>query len=205
MSILEYNGGAVVAMVGKNCVAIASDKRYGIRQQTVGNNMQKVFKMHDKCFIGMAGLATDVQTVYEKLKFRVNLYKLREDRDIKPSSFSNLVSNMLYEKRFGPWFIEPVIAGLEGPENKPFICAQDLIGASCFTDNFVVSGTCSEALYGMCESLFKPDMEPDELFEVISQCLLAAIDRDCITGWGAVVHILTPDKIITKHLKTRQD
>jgi 20S proteasome subunit beta 3 len=64
MSILEYNGGAVVAMVGKNCVAIASDKRYGIRQQTVGNNMQKVFKMHDKCFIGMAGLATDVQTVY---------------------------------------------------------------------------------------------------------------------------------------------
>ncbi len=64
MSILEYNGGCVVAMVGKNCVAIASDKRYGIRQQTVGTNMQKVFQINDKCFLGMSGLATDVQTVY---------------------------------------------------------------------------------------------------------------------------------------------
>jgi 20S proteasome subunit beta 3 len=64
MSILEYNGGAVVAMVGKNCVAIASDKRFGIRQQTVGTEMQKIFKVHDKCFLGMTGLATDIQTVY---------------------------------------------------------------------------------------------------------------------------------------------
>jgi len=28
-SIMEYNGGSVVAMVGKNCVAIASDLRLG--------------------------------------------------------------------------------------------------------------------------------------------------------------------------------
>ncbi|EFC46517.1 predicted protein [Naegleria gruberi] len=205
MSILEYNGAGIVAMTGKNCVAIAADTRYGIRQQTVGTDMQKIFKIHDKLFIGLNGLATDVQTVNEKLKFRMNMYNLKEERDIKPSSFANLMSNILYEKRFGPWFIEPVIAGLEGPENKPFICAQDLIGAPCFTDNFVVSGTCSEALYGMCESLYKPDMEPEDLFEVISQCLLAAVDRDCISGWGAVVHVITPDSITTKRLKVRQD
>ena len=33
---MEYNGSAIVAMTGKNCVAIATDRRYGIRQlQTV--------------------------------------------------------------------------------------------------------------------------------------------------------------------------
>ena len=63
MSILEYNGGAIVAMVGKNCVAIASDRRFGIQQQTVSTNMEKVFKINDKTFLGLAGLATDVQTV----------------------------------------------------------------------------------------------------------------------------------------------
>lgn len=26
------------------------------------------------------------------------------------------------------------------------------------TDDFVVSGTCSEQMYGMCESLWEPDM-----------------------------------------------
>jgi 20S proteasome subunit beta 3 len=65
MSILEYNGGAVVAMVGKNCVAIASDRRFGIQQQTVSKNMQKVFKINDQTFLGLHGLATDVQTVFE--------------------------------------------------------------------------------------------------------------------------------------------
>ncbi len=98
-----------------------------------------------------------------------------------------------------------MIAGLEGEDHKPIICAQDLIGAPCYTNNFVVSGTCAESLYGMCESLFKPNMEPDELFEVISQCLLAAVDRDALSGWGATVIIITPDKIIEKELKCRMD
>lgn len=29
MSIFEYNGGSIVAMAGKNCVAIACDRRLG--------------------------------------------------------------------------------------------------------------------------------------------------------------------------------
>ena len=32
--------------------------------------------------------------------------------------------------------------------------------------------------------------EPDDLFETISQALLNAVDRDAISGWGAVVHIM---------------
>ena len=28
---MEYNGGCVIAMTGKNCVAIAADRRFGIR------------------------------------------------------------------------------------------------------------------------------------------------------------------------------
>jgi hypothetical protein len=41
-SILQYNGGAVVAMTGKNCVAIASDLRYGDERRTLAGNFPKV-------------------------------------------------------------------------------------------------------------------------------------------------------------------
>jgi 20S proteasome subunit beta 3 len=61
---LEYNGGAVVAMKGKNCVAIASDMRFGAQAQTISTNMPKIYKIHDKCFVGLTGLATDNQTMY---------------------------------------------------------------------------------------------------------------------------------------------
>lgn len=205
MSILEYNGGAVLAMVGKNCVAIASDTRFGVQAQTIATDLPKVYKVNDRCFIGLSGLATDNMTMIEKLRFRTSLYKLREERDIKPSVFSNLVSTLLYERRFGPYFTEPVICGLEGPENKPYICSMDLIGAQEKAEDFALAGTATEALFGMCESLWRPDLEPEDLFETISQCMLAAVDRDALTGWGAVVHVITPDKIITRNLHGRQD
>jgi 20S proteasome subunit beta 3 len=82
---------------------------------------------------------------------------------------------------------------------------MDLIGAPVFTTDFVVSGTCTSNLHGMCEAMYRPDLEPEELFEVLSQCLLSAIDRDALSGWGAVVHIITPDGVITRELKARQD
>lgn len=140
--------------------------------------------------------------------FRSNLYELREERKMKPSVFSNLVSSMLYEKRFGPFFCEPVIAGLEeknGKQDVPFICAQDMLGAPVYTDDFLVSGTTSDELYGVCEAMYRKDMEPEDLFETISQCLLAAQDRDCLAGWGASVHIMSSEGIITRELKARQD
>lgn len=63
-SIMEYNGAAIVAMIGKECVAIAADRRLGIQAQTVATNFQKIFQMNDTLFVGLPGLATDVQTVW---------------------------------------------------------------------------------------------------------------------------------------------
>ena len=60
---MEYNGGAVVAMVGKGCIAIASDLRFGIQAQTLAMNMPKIHKINDNCIIGLGGLTSDNQTV----------------------------------------------------------------------------------------------------------------------------------------------
>lgn len=191
-------------MAGNGCFAIASDRRFGQQQMTVSCDYSKIFKMHDKLFIGMSGLSTDVSTLDELFRFKMNMYKLREERLIKPETFANVVASTLYEKRFGPYFIEPVIAGLK-EDGSVYLCATDLIGAKDEPEDFVVTGTCYESLLGMAESLWRPNLEPDELFEVISQALLSALDRDCLSGWGAVVHVVTPDSITTKTIKGRMD
>ncbi|KAK9892462.1 hypothetical protein WA026_020453 [Henosepilachna vigintioctopunctata] len=98
MSILTYNGGAMLAMKGDGCVSIAADKRYGIQMQTVGTNFQKIFEMGPHLYVGLPGLATDTQTVMEKIRFRKNLYELRENRKISPKVMASMLSNMLYEK-----------------------------------------------------------------------------------------------------------
>eukprot|EP01041_Mallomonas_annulata_P005034 gene5034-10080_t len=179
----------MIAMTGKDCVGICSDLRLGIQTQTVAWDFKKIFSVTDRVYVGMAGLATDVLSLNHLLKFNCNLYKLRENREIKPETFSALLSTLLYEKRFSPWFCEPIVAGLS-EDGKPFLSGMDLIGAPVFTDDFVVSGTCTSNLHGMCEALYKKDMNAEELFEVMSQCLLSAVDRDALSGWGAEVHII---------------
>jgi 20S proteasome subunit beta 3 len=205
MSIMAYNGGAVVAMKGKDCVAIAADRRFGVQLQTIGFDAERIFRVSDNLFIGIPGLATDTQTVHERLRFRTNMYELRENRKATPKVLSSMVSNFLYEHRFGPYFVEPVVAGLDPKTNEPYLCAFDLIGCPNEPEDFVVSGTCEEQLYGMCESLWKPDLSPEDLFETISQALVNACDRDAISGWGAKVYIIEKDKVTVKSVRTRMD
>lgn len=116
------------------------------------------------------------------------MYKLREERNIKPSTFGQLVSSTLYEKRynsgpevgfsccaastilaisdqahnirtcrFGPYFCSPVIAGLE-QDGKAYLCGMDSIGAIETAHDFMVAGTAPDSLYGMCESMWRPDL-----------------------------------------------
>ena len=52
-----------MAMVGKNCFAIASDRRLGVQLQTIATDFQRIFKIHDKLFLGLSGLGSDTQTL----------------------------------------------------------------------------------------------------------------------------------------------
>ena len=89
----------MVAMAGKNCVAIASDTRLSTDLMTVDGNFQRVFKVNDKTLMGISGLGTDVQTFNSLMKFKMNMYNLQEGREMKSSTYSKLVSTSLYEKR----------------------------------------------------------------------------------------------------------
>lgn len=204
MSIFEYNGAAILAMAGHECVAIASDLRFGVQLQTISCDTPKVYKIHDKLWIGLAGLQTDAQTFYQKLVFRHKMYQLREERVMKPETFGHMVSALQYEKRFGPYFVSPVIAGLEA-DGTPYLAGMDSIGAMERAKDFMLAGTSPESLYGMAESMWRPNMSPDELFETISQCLLSGVDRDALAGFGSIVHVITKDGCISRTLKGRMD
>lgn len=50
-------------MIGKECVAIAADRRLGIQGQTMSTSFEKIYPMNDNLYIGFYGLATDALTV----------------------------------------------------------------------------------------------------------------------------------------------
>ncbi|EGT40970.1 hypothetical protein CAEBREN_25310 [Caenorhabditis brenneri] len=150
MSIMSYTGGTIVAMAGDECVCIASDLRIGEQMTTIATDQKKVHKVTDKVYVGLAGFQSDARTVLEKIMFRKNLYELRENRRIKPQVLSEMISNLAYQHRFGSYFTEPLVAGLDDT-NKPYICCMDTIGCVSAPRDFVAVGTGQEYLLGVCE------------------------------------------------------
>lgn len=200
----KYNGSALVAMTGKNCVAIGCDRRFGVNLLTVSTDFNRIFRVNDRILFGMSGIATDVLTFRGLIRCQVNLLELREEQPIDWFRFKNLLSSELYRRRFGPYYVSPVVAALK-ENNEPYICSSDSIGAFSEPKNYVTSGTADDALTGVCESMWRPDLSPEQLFDVCAKCLRAGIERDAMSGWGAVVYVMTPEKVICKEIKTRVD
>ena len=145
--------------------------------------------------VGIGGLQTDIDTVRKEVLFKSEQYLLSHSdvKTLKFNQLSKMLSNMLYAKRFGPYFISPIVAGFDGEDGKPVLSAMDCIGAPVISRDFAVSGTCTANLYGLAETYYRPDLGDDELFEVGCQTLLAAADRDALRGWGGKVTMVRKD------------
>jgi 20S proteasome subunit beta 3 len=140
------------------------------------------------------------------MRRKVELYRIKENIDLTPKLFINLVSSTLYEHRFGPYFVNPIVVGLDVTDNyKPYVATYDSIGCLTESGQFQVAGTSNELLYGTCEAFYKENMDPEQLFETTSQCLISSIDRDCLSGWGSIVYVLSKGGIKVRRLKVRQD
>lgn len=108
--------------------------------------------------------------------------------------------------RFGPYFVSPVVVGLDKvgeDEWKPVIATYDSIGTLQSSGQVECGGTAADFLLGPAETFWKPDLGPEELYEVVANSLLAGIGRDSLSGWGAYIYILTPDGVTVRSLQTR--
>lgn len=60
---MNYNGSAVLAAVGKDCVGIAADKTLGVRLLGISRDFKRLFRINNRVCIGLSGLASDVDTL----------------------------------------------------------------------------------------------------------------------------------------------
>ena len=216
------NGGSVLAMAGRDCVALAVDKRFGSGPQTVGVSPRHVLAPHPGLLVAFTGMEGDVQSLAEELSVQISARIGRgssgfgfEDEDeeeggrggsgsgsgsgaaggpdgivpaklelrrhascasrrISPGSMASLTSHVLYGRRRSPYYVNPIMAGLErvaieeegdggggrdaAPGRaafryRPFLCSHDVIGAQSRSDAFVCSGAASKSMYGTAQAL----------------------------------------------------
>ena len=79
-------------------------------------------------------------------------------------SLTEIPSQPGFVRRFGPYFVMPVIAGLED-DGSVYLSGMDSLGAIETAKDFIVAGSAPDSLSGMCESMFRPDMVRTLVYE----------------------------------------
>lgn len=165
--------------------------------------------------VAFVGLEGDVQSLSQDLQMQVKAKLNRalgfsvagKSRSISPKALASITSHMLYRGR-GRYYVEPLVVGLSRESSqtcKPFLCAMDMIGAKSTSQSFVCSGAASESLYGTAEALWKPEMEPSQLLKACGVAFQSALERDCLSGYGSLVYLITKDGITEYDLAHRND
>jgi 20S proteasome subunit beta 3 len=218
-----YNGGSCLAMAGHNCVALAVDKRFGSGLSLVNVQARSVLMPSARILVGFTGLQGDVLTLQQELAVLVDDKYSRSlgmggKQTISAKSMATLTSHVMYGRRNAPYYVEPMVVGLATDDDdaddadsrtatsyRPFLCSMDCIGAQSSSEAFVCSGVAAKSLYGTAEALWRPDLSADDLVKVCAEAFTSALERDCLSGYGAMIYVITGDGITEHDLASRND
>jgi len=221
--LISHNGGSILVMAGANSLAMAVDKRFGYGPQTVNISPRNSFSPHSRLLVGFTGLEGDVQSLCDELSIKVSSKMdrrsgfgfLLKDKGsfLKSHSLCVLLSHILYEKKKNPYYVESIVAGLDKvyDENSnisyvPFLCSHDVIGARSYSKSFLCCGAASKSLYGNAETMWKPNLSQKDLINICGKVFLSALERDCLSGNGAILYLITSrEGIIEYELTCRTD
>lgn len=201
--ISTHYGGSVLALKGARSTLIISDTRLGDGNITKSCNFQRVFQITPQGFVGFTMFAPDGQIMIKDIKRESKLFELANGRNMSVNELSNCVSHYLYKHRTSPRYVEPIIAGID-VNGLPFISGQDCLGCPA-EYSFVASGTAEKNLIGLAEALFTENMDDTDLFTTGMQIFLNAIDRDALSGWGAVAYLIGQESVTRREVKSRMD
>ncbi|KAL3788307.1 hypothetical protein HJC23_002881 [Cyclotella cryptica] len=276
----QFNGGSILAMAGHNSVAIAIDARFGLGMQTIstanaedndassGGSSSRITLLPDSnTLMAWTGLYGDGMSFAEEMNVLL-ARKMRSRRcmgfgttvsmrkKMSPRAITMFMSHLLYRRRNAPYYVEPVVVGLESvavpvppidktsdlfsvteasiidedensqidclqqlqriaasqytqqislPSNnlgsstncikyktiqRPYLCTTDMLGARSTSTTFVCSGVASRSLHGTAQALWRPNLDAEELVHVCGKAFVSALERDCLSGYGAVVYLI---------------
>lgn len=126
--IYEDNSGTSLAIIIKDKLLIASDTRHSAEYNINSRKMTKIFKVGE-FFLVTTGFYADGFEVYNALMYEIKKYETESPITLK--SAAHLLFNILYSRRFFPYYVFPILAGFEKTENgmKPAIYSFDSIGS----------------------------------------------------------------------------
>ena len=195
-------GTTTCALTCKDGVILAADTRASAGFFIADRHVMKIQKVDRHVGMTIAGGVADAQNLVDIMRYNSNIYRLTNKDPIPIKSAARLCSNVLFNQRYYPFFVQIILAGVDKTKEEGQIYNIDLFG-SMTSEKFISTGSGSPVAYGYLETEFKENLTVNDAYKIAIQAIAAAIRRNAGTGDGINVVIIDKDgyRELSKEMK----
>jgi len=187
---VKKTGTTTLGMVIKDAVIIATEQRATMGTLIAHKSTKKLYKIDQHMALATAGLVGDLQVLARYLNAEANLYRLKRDMQIPVQSAATLMSNILNQRKFYPYYVQLILGGYDGSGGH--IYSLDAAGGS-IPDKYTAAGSGSPYVFGVLEDNYRDGLSIDEGIDIAVRAITAAKNRDSASGGMISLAVITKD------------
>lgn len=203
---------SIVAIAGDNFAVIGADTRLSAGYNIFTREHEKLYQLTSKAVLASCGNWADSDTLSSILTTRVQQYAdTHENREISLNALAQLMSTMMYSRRFFPYYVSNILAGIY--EGKGYVYSYDPIG-HCERHTYRAGGSSSALLQPILDNqvgLKNMEQKPnvpltiDRAVDLVTDAFVSAAERDIYTGDGVFISIITENGVEKRKVQLRKD
>lgn len=191
---------------------MASDTRLGLGYSIPSRKVSRILKMTDKVVLASSGMQADMMTLHKTLRMRLVKYQQNHQKDMSLTAASQMLSNMLYTRRFFPYYTFNVLGGID-EKGEGWAYGYDAIG-SHEKVSAVCSGTGQTLIQPVLDNQIefkqqwgapKVDLSLEATVELIRDAFTSAGERDIYTGDYVEICKITKDGVEVEEFQLKFD
>ena len=203
---LNKTGTTTIAIVCKDGMVLAADKRMTMGYMIAGRKFEKISILNEDVALTMAGLVSDAQLLTKIIKAQLRLDTIRRGKKPNTKEIANLIGSLVYGniRKFStiPGIVGFMLAGRDDRGYHLYDIGVD--GSVNEQEEYYCEGSGSEFALGVLEAGYNKDLNVDEGIKLGLKALNSALQRDVASGSGYDIVTITKDgakKILEKEIK----
>ncbi|KAL0479022.1 26S proteasome subunit beta-1 [Acrasis kona] len=206
------NGGTTLAIPGKDFVIAAGDTRLSTGYSIHTRQSSKVFQLTDKCVIVTAGMQSDASTLHKTMHARLVHYEHAHGKQMSTEAIGQMLSNMLYGRRFFPYYTFNLVAGIDS-KGQGVVYGYDAIGSyqsvevgAMGTGQSLIQPLLdNQVAYKNHQLVPSKELDLERALSLVKDSFTSAGERDIYTGDSVEIAIITQEGIKYETLQLKQD
>lgn len=203
---------SIVAVAGDDFAVVGADTRLSAGYNIFTREHSKLFQLTSTAVLASCGNWCDSDTLTSILTTRVRQYAdAHENKEISLNALAQMLSTMMYGRRFFPYYVSNVLAGTF--EGKGYVYSYDPIG-HCERHTYRAGGSSAALLQPILDNqigLKNMEEKPNIPFTVeravslVTDTFISAAERDIYTGDGILISIVTKEGVEQRKISLRKD